>query len=57
MRARLEEIQREKRSGVRWHLSQHTAERAMVAIRDVVVQPTYRPSSKSRRRKRSKRLL
>ena len=57
VRARLAEIQREKRSGVRWHLSRHTAERAMVAISDVLVRPTYRPSSKSRRRKRHKRLL
>jgi hypothetical protein len=57
VRARLEEIQRNKRERVRWNLSRHTAERALVAISDANPRPPYRRSSKSRRRKRRKRLL
>jgi hypothetical protein len=57
VQARLEKIQREKRSGVRWKLSRHTAEQAMMAISDVAPRPEHRASSKSRRRKRYKRLL
>ncbi len=57
VRARLEKIQRDKRSRVRWQLSRHTAEQAMVAINDVAPRGQYRRSSKSRRRKRHKRLL
>ncbi len=55
--ARLEKIQHDKRPRVHWQLSRHTAEQAMVAISDVVPRPAYRRSSKSRRRKRQKRLL
>ena len=57
VRARLEKIQRDKRPRVRWQLSRHTAEQALVAISDVVPRPRYRLSSKARRRKRHKRLL
>lgn len=57
VRAHLEKIQRDKRARVRWQLSKHTAEQALVALSDAVPQPRYRRSSKSRRRKRHKRLL
>ncbi len=57
VRARLEAIARERRGRVRWQLSHHTAEQALMAISDVAPRAGYRRSSKSRRRKRSKRLL
>jgi hypothetical protein len=57
VQARLEEIRRDKRGRMRWGLSRHTAERALMAISDVAPRPAYRASSKSRRRKRHKRLL
>jgi len=57
VRARLEKIQHDKRSRVRWELSRHTAEQALVAISDIVRREPYRQSAKSRRRKRHKRLL
>jgi hypothetical protein len=57
VRERLEKIRRAKHSDMRWGLSRHTAERALVAITDVMPRPSYRPSGKSRRRKRRKRLL
>ncbi|MGH7671173.1 MAG: hypothetical protein ACRENQ_16945 [Gemmatimonadaceae bacterium] len=57
VREQLEKIQRDKRAGVRWQLSRHTAERALVAIRDEPSRAPYQPSSKTRRRKRHKRLL
>jgi hypothetical protein len=57
VRARLEKIRREKRGRVRWNLSRHTAEQALIALTDVVPPPERRPSSKGRRRKRRKRLL
>jgi len=57
LRERLEQIQRDKRAGVRWKLSRHTAEQALIAIADTTPRATYRTSSKSRRRKRTKRLL
>jgi len=54
---RLRDIQRGKRGEVRWGLSRHTAERAIEAIRIDEEKVPYRQSAKSRRRKRSKRLL
>ena len=56
IRSRLEAIRAEKRNRVRWQLSHHTAE---VAISAIAGHPRmmYRPGSKSRRRKRYKRLL
>jgi hypothetical protein len=57
VRERLQAIAREKRGRVRWQLSHHTAEQALMAISDVVARAPYRRSSKSRRRKRMKRLL
>lgn len=56
VKARLEQIRHEKRSGIRWRLSHHTAEVAIQAIQGHVT-ISYRPGSKSRRRKRHKRLL
>jgi anti-sigma factor RsiW len=53
---RLSEIQREKRRGIRWGMSRHTAERAIEAIAEDEPE-RIRPSGKSRRRKRHKRLL
>jgi hypothetical protein len=56
VRDRLADIRREKQERVRWDMSPHTAERAMEAIK--VEEPLSRFSmSKSRRRKRHKRLL
>jgi hypothetical protein len=54
--ARLEAIKREKRARIRWAISHHTAELAIRAINGRV-SVSYRPGSKSRRRKRHKRLL
>jgi hypothetical protein len=54
---RLRDIQRGKRGDVRWGMSRQTAERAIEAIRPEEDRPPYQRSAKSRRRKRSKRLL
>ena len=56
IRARLEAIRAEKRNRVRWQISHHTAELAISAIAGHA-RVMYRPGSKSRRRKRHKRLL
>jgi hypothetical protein len=56
IKARLDQIRLEKRSRIRWRLSHHTAELAIQAIEGHVTF-SYRPGSKSRRRKRHKRLL
>jgi hypothetical protein len=55
-KARLEAIRQEKRGRIRWRASHHTAELAIRAIEGRVT-VSYRPGSKSRRRKRTKRLL
>jgi hypothetical protein len=55
-RARLEAIRLEKRAKVRWQISHHTAEIAIQAISGHA-RVMYRPGTKSRRRKRHKRLL
>ena len=53
----LREIQRRKRGRVRWTISRHTAEMALDAL-GVTERPKPAPQhSKSRRRKRTKRLL
>ena len=54
--ARLERIKQEKRGRVQWRMSHHTAELAIRAFQGHV-SVTYTPGSKSRRRKRHKRLL
>lgn len=54
--AKLERIKRDKRARIRWSITHHTAELAIRAIQGHV-SVTYRPGSKSRRRKRHKRLL
>jgi hypothetical protein len=54
--ARLEAIRREKRARIRWAITHHTAELAIRAINGSI-SVSYRPGSKSRRRKRHKRLL
>lgn len=56
VRARLDAIRVEKRNRVRWQISHHTAEVAIAAIAGHA-RLIYRPGSKSRRRKRHKRLL
>lgn len=56
VQALLMAIRAEKRNRVRWQLSHHTAELAISAIAGHV-RVMYRPGSKSRRRKRQKRLL
>lgn len=55
VRERLSEIQERKRGRINWRLTPHTAELALRAIDDA--QPCRRSSSKTRRRKRRKRLL
>jgi hypothetical protein len=55
---RLQEIQRRKRGGIRWHISKHTAEMAIEALESGSAGP--KPggkSAKQRRRKKGKRLL
>lgn len=52
---RLAEIRKHKRGRIRWHVSRHTAELALGALREKP--PRNGPSAKSRRRKRCKRLL
>jgi hypothetical protein len=54
--ARLEGIKREKRARIKWSISHHTAELAIRAI-EGHVSVSYKPGTKSRRRKRHKRLL
>jgi hypothetical protein len=56
VKARLEAIRAEKRGRIRWRISHHTAELAIRAI-EGHVSISYRPGTKSRRRKRRKRLL
>ena len=55
VKQRLEEIQSRKRGRIRWSLSKHTAELALDAL--VEESPSKRRRSKTRRRKRHKRLL
>ena len=54
--AKLERIKREKRARIRWAITHHTAELAIRAIQGHIT-VSYRPGSKSRRRKRYKRML
>jgi len=54
---RLDEIQRRKRSGIRWQMSRHTAELAIEAIEAAAPEPPPHGNGKPRRRKRRKRLL
>lgn len=56
IRAALQRIQANKRARITWRVTHHTAE---IAIRAIAghVSISYRPGSKSRRRKRHKRLL
>ena len=57
---RLDEIQRRKRGDIRWQMSRHTAERAIVAIEATAPAEHRSPPAgkgKQRRRKRRKRLL
>jgi hypothetical protein len=56
IRARLDDIRAARSGAVRWNISSATAE---IAIRALAghVRFSYRPGSKSRRRKRHKRLL
>jgi hypothetical protein len=56
IRSRLESIKRQKRARINWRITHHTAELAIRAI-EGHVSFSYRPGSKSRRRKRHKRLL
>ena len=56
IRIALDEIRKSKRARINWRLSHHTAEIAIRAISGHVT-VSYRPGSKSRRRKRHKRLL
>ena len=56
IKARLEAIRQQKRARINWRLTHHTAEIAIQAIEGHVTF-SYRPGSKSRRRKRHKRLL
>jgi hypothetical protein len=56
---RLAEIQSRKRGGIRWQMSRHTAELAIVAIEATapVQHRAQTGKGKQRRRKKTKRLL
>jgi predicted fused transcriptional regulator/phosphomethylpyrimidine kinase len=54
MQGRILAIQERRRGRIRWHITKHTAELAIAAL--MRTKP-YRQSGKSRRRKRTKRLL
>lgn len=56
IRIALDEIRQSKRGRIDWRISHHTAEIAIRAIAGHVT-VSYRPGTKSRRRKRHKRLL
>jgi hypothetical protein len=56
IRVQIEKIRQSKRARINWKLTHHTAEIAIRAISGHV-SIMYRPGSKSRRRKRHKRLL
>ena len=56
LRAKLEGIKHAKRARIKWGITNHTAELAIRAIQDHGT-VTYRPGSKTRRRKRFKRML
>jgi hypothetical protein len=51
------DVQRRHRGKIRWSLGRHTAELALRALDGPAHTARRRPSSKSRRRKRHKRLL
>lgn len=56
VRERLREIQHAHRGHIRWRITRHTAELTMRAL-NADERASHRPSAKSRRRKRYKRLL
>jgi hypothetical protein len=56
IRARLNEIRGQKRGRILWRISHHTAELAIRAF-EGHARVIYRPGTKSRRRKKHKRLL
>jgi hypothetical protein len=56
IKARLDAIRDERGGKVRWNISSQTAEIAIRALQGHV-RVSYRPGSKSRRRKRHKRFL
>jgi hypothetical protein len=53
----VKDVQRAHRSRIRWGIGKHTAELALRAIEDAPPRRARRASSKSRRRKRHKRML
>lgn len=53
----VKDVQRKHRGKIRWSLGRHTAEMALKALEGPVHPAPRRPSPKSRRRKRHKRLL
>lgn len=59
VQARLGEIQRRRGGRIRWGITTHTAELTIRAIGAEASgeRGAYRPSGKSRRRKRAKRML
>ena len=50
-------VQRKRRGQIRWSVGRHTAELALRALDAPPPAPRRLPSSKSRRRKRHKRML
>jgi hypothetical protein len=56
IQARIDAIRQDKRSRIKWKISQHTAELAIRAI-EGHVRFSYMPGTKSHRRKKHKRLL
>jgi hypothetical protein len=54
VKGRIQAVQERRRERIPWHITKHTAELAIAALSDP---KAYRPSSKNRRRKKTKRLL
>lgn len=57
VRTRLEQIKRRHRGGIRWHITEHTAELAIAALHRAASDAKRRRGGKVKRRKPGKRLL
>lgn len=57
VRSRLEQIKRRHRGGIRWHITERTAELAIAALQRAEREEKRRRGGKIKRRKPRKRLL
>lgn len=57
VRDSLERIKRRRRGGIRWHITEHTAELAIAALHRAAREARRRRGGKIKRRTRAKRLL